>query len=81
MGTTVLRERYRKGARAINDQLVVVKMYPASSTINIIRAYAPSAASEEEISKFYSVLKDYLLASLKINIIKLELGDYDAKIG
>lgn len=49
---SVLHERYGKGVRAINDQLVVVKMYAASSTINIIQEYAPSAASEEKLVNF-----------------------------
>lgn len=68
-------------AKAIKDRLGVVQINAAPSTISTIQAYAPtSAAPEEEIDEFYSVLEG-ILALLPRSHIKLMLEYFNAKIG
>ena len=51
-----------------------------ASTIIVIHVYAPtSAAPDEEIEEFYSVLEE-TLASLLRSDIKLVLGDFNSKV-
>ena len=62
-------------ARAINNQLEVVRIEAATFTIRVIHAYAPtSAVPNEDIKEFYSILEE-TLASLPRSDINLVLED------
>ena len=70
------------GTRALNNRMaVVVRISAAPSAVSVIQVYVQtSAAADEEIEEFYSVLEG-ILASLLRSDIKLALGNFNAKVG
>lgn len=66
---------------AVNDRIIVVKLNSTPNKLNLIQVYAPtSAAEEEEIDEFYSILAE-IVSHLPKSEVTIIQGDFNAKVG
>jgi len=64
-----------------SDRLMLVKLKSSPFNVNVIVAYAPTAAAEDhDISSFYASLQE-LHSSCKSNEVTIVMGDFNAKVG
>ena len=80
----LLSDKARKaliGYNPVSSRVITARFDSAPYKITVIHAYAPTAASSDEvIEAFYSILEDALAKVHKKDIIIIT-GDWNAKIG